>query len=190
MRFSGRPSFAAGCGQLFLVEAQSYFSAGGHRALRDSRHDGIQLPRAFRRAGLRTDLVDATDLACCRMYRGAAQVWNGLAKNATEGMASRVGIVVWTVLLFGGQVLPFALIALALGPASSPAGANAFVPLLLAACTLALGTRALLALWFRQSVLGVLLHPLSVTLLLAVQIYARLCAEMGQPISWKGRVSA
>ena len=44
------------------------------------------------------------------MYRSAAEVWNGLAKNAGEGLASPRLIVPMTVILLGGQVLPLVLI--------------------------------------------------------------------------------
>ena len=50
-----------------------------------SRHDGIKLPRSFRQQGYRTDVIDGTDLASCRMYVGASEVINGVLKNAREG---------------------------------------------------------------------------------------------------------
>ena len=90
MRLSKSPAFAAGCGQLFIAQRSAYESAGGHAAIRSSLHDGILLPRAFRRAGQTTDVFDATNLAECRMYRSAKEVWLGLLKNAGEGMASPV----------------------------------------------------------------------------------------------------
>src|SRR3982750_998794 len=62
------PSLGAGCGQLFVARSSAYWAMGGHAAIRESRHDGISLPRAFRRAGFRTDLCDATSAAECRMY--------------------------------------------------------------------------------------------------------------------------
>ena len=65
-------------------------TTGAAATLRSARrfHDGIKLPRAFRAAGFKTDLFDATDLATCRMYRNAREVWYGLAKNAGEALAA------------------------------------------------------------------------------------------------------
>ena len=114
MRRTSDPAFAAGCGQLILARRDEYEQAGGHAAIRDSRHDGITLPKAFRRAGLMTDLCDATTVASCRMYRNAGEVFNGLLKNATEGIATPVRIVPFTILLVGGQVLPIILLLAAL----------------------------------------------------------------------------
>ena len=111
MRRNRHPAYAAGCGQFFLARSNAYEAAGGHAAIRASLHDGITLPRAFRAAGFRTDLCDLTEIATCRMYRTAGDVWRGLAKNATEGLASPGLILPATAILLGGQVLPFVLLA-------------------------------------------------------------------------------
>ena len=94
--------------------ASAYDRSGGHAAIRATLHDGIKLPRAFRAPGFKTDLFDATDLAACRMYRTAGEVWLGLAKNAGEALAAPAMIVPMTPILLGGQVLPVILLALAL----------------------------------------------------------------------------
>jgi hypothetical protein len=181
MRRYPSPAYAAGCGQLFLARRDAYEAAGGHAAIRATLHDGIELPRAFRIAGRRTDLCDATDLASCRMYRGAAQVWRGLAKNATEGLGSPGRIVPATVLLLGGQVLPFGLLA-ASAWLSPPEIALAAV-----AAVLAYTPRVVSAVRFRQSALGAALHPLGVPLLVSIQWYALARRLVGRPATWKGR---
>jgi hypothetical protein len=116
MRRMTLPGLGAGCGQWFLTTREAYESVGGHGhpLVRASFHDGVKLPRAYRTVGRMTDLCDATDLATCRMYRSAGQVWRGLAKNAREGMAGPVGVWVWTLLLFGGHALPWLVLATAL----------------------------------------------------------------------------
>ncbi len=181
MRRSRHPAFAAGCGQLFLATRQGYDKAGGHAAIRTTLHDGIRLPRAFRAAGLWTDLCNATELADCRMYRSAGELWHGLAKNATEGLASPGMIVPATVLLLGGQVLPSALLVAA---AWLPPHALA---LAIAAVLLAYLPRLVSAVRFRQSLLGALLHPAGVCVLLAIQWYAFGRSLLRRPATWKGR---
>ena len=54
MRRTTAPAFSAGCGQLFIARREAYQISGGHAQLRDSLHDGIKLPRVFRRAGYGT----------------------------------------------------------------------------------------------------------------------------------------
>lgn len=175
-------AFAAGCGQLFITRRSSYQLSGGHTAIKASRHDGLRLPRAYRSCGLSTDLFDATDLASCRMYRGSAAVWNGFAKNADEGMATPVAIGPWTLLLGGGQVAPvcFAMLS-ALNP-TAMSGVLAAIGLgLVYLPRIALGLR------LRQPISSVLLHPLGVVVVLAIQWFAMSRRFVGRPLAWKGR---
>ncbi|HYC02126.1 MAG TPA: glycosyltransferase [Azospirillaceae bacterium] len=182
MRWTRHAAFGAGCGQLMLARREAYEHVGGHAAIRTSLHDGVTLPRAFRRKGLHTDLFDATHLAECRMYRGFDQVWRGFAKNATEGMATPMALPVWTMLLGGGHLLPWLLLPLALWLGDAEAARLAAL-----AAGLGLGLRALLAARFRQSPLGALLHPLGITLLLAIQAAALRAKATGRPAVWRGR---
>ncbi len=106
MRRSTSPATSAGCGQLFLTSRAAYQQVGGHASIKASLHDGLTLPRAYRRAGLTTDIFDARDLATCRMYRGWSQTWAGLLKNAHEGIANPRLIVPATMLMFMNFVAP------------------------------------------------------------------------------------
>ena len=181
MRASRHPAYAAGCGQLFLTHRDAYERMGGHGAVRASLHDGITLPRAYRAAGLTTDLCDATDIAVCRMYRTAPTLWNGLAKNAVEGLARPALIVPTTLLLFGGQVLPILLVPLL------PWAGWATVPIL-SAVFLSYLPRLLGLRRFRQSRVGCILHPMGVAVLLLIQWYGLLRWLLGRPVGWKGRI--
>lgn len=169
-----RPGYAAGCGQVMLVRREAYQAAGGHESIRASRHDGITLPRSFRRAGFATDICDLTGLATCRMYDSARALWQGLAKNAGEGLGSPRGIVPWTIFLLGGSVLPFVLLPCA----PIPAGI---------AVVAIYSIRFDAAARFRQCWLGAILHPLGVTLLIAIQWHALFRTLTRQPIAWKDR---
>ncbi len=179
MRASRLPAYGAGCGQLFAADRDAYESVGGHGAVRSSLHDGVTLPRVFRRTGYSTDLCDATDLATCRMYRGSYELWLGLAKNAREGLAAPAAIVPWTLLLGIGQVLPAILAA-----AWPGVWAGGFA---LTALGTGYAIRFDAAARFRQSWLGAALHPLGVATLLAIQWYATARWIAGRPVGWKGR---
>ena len=183
MRESPNPGFAAGCGQLFLTDKASYQTAGGHAAIRSSRHDGVTLPRAYRRAGKRTDLCDATDLARCRMYHGALAVWRGLLKNATEGVATPALIAPVTAVLLLGQVVWAPLLSgllVACGPL--------YGKIALLAGLISLAPRLHAVIRFRQSPLALLLHPLNTLLFLIIQWEALVRAWLNKPIAWRGRV--
>ena len=149
--------------------------------LRDSLHDGVKLPRVFRKAGFQTDLFDSTDLATCRMYQTNGETWRGLGKNATEGLAAPGAILPMTLLLLGGQVLPFVLLAFA-NYFYSPT-----LTFALLACGLVYLPRFLAAWKFRQPLGSALLHPLGIILLLVIQWLAFFRQIAGKPSTWKGR---
>jgi hypothetical protein len=181
MRLWRWPALGAGCGQLFVARAAAYHACGGHAGIRHTWHDGLKLPRLFRRAGFATDLFDATDLARCRMYRGAAETWRGLAKNATEGLAAPGVIGPMTALLAGGQVAPAVLL---LAAPWLPAAATAWAAAGLACAWLP----RLVAAWrFRQPWGSALWHPLAVLVLLVNQWQAFFRAWRGRPAIWKDR---
>lgn len=182
MRRTLWPAMSGGCGQLFIASKDAYKACGGHAELRESMHDGIKLPRIFRRAGFRTDLFDATDVASCRMYRSNAETWHGLGKNAAEGLGAPRTIIPVTCILVGGNVLPFILLA----------GARELSPFevgwAVAATVLALLPRLIAVRRFRQPVVSTLLHPAGVLCLLFIQWRSFLGRLVGKPAEWKGRV--
>ena len=109
------------------------------------------------------------------MYSSAAQLWEGLGKNATEGMAKPLPLLLWTAVLGGGQVLPVLLMLAAPSPAA------------LLALVLAIGLRLILAARFRQPQVSAWLHPVGILALLTVQWAALLRSARGRPATWRGR---
>jgi len=199
MRTTNDPAACAGCGQFLFVRSAAWRAAGGHAAFKDSMHDGIKLPRAVRKAGLKTDLFDGTDLCRVRMYNGFGATWRGFAKNAFEGLGSVTLLVVITVMHLLGHVLPWLVVVLALlGAAASPlldaAGlgglAAAFtqtqLALAISAVVAATLERAMLAARFQQSLLSVVLHPVGITLMTLIQWHSLILAKTGRR-SWRGR---
>ena len=185
-RADNSPGMAAGCGQLFITRREDYLRSGGHTAIRGSLHDGIKLPRAYRRAGLRTDIFDATDIASCRMYTRSLDVWRGLSKNATEGIGAPATILPFTILLAGGQILPWVLVTwgVATGWRGWPAWA---VPAAVVAVTISLLPRILDAVRLRQSFSSALAHPLGIAVFLAIQWVSLVRRVLGFQTSWRGR---
>lgn len=183
VKFTNSPMFATACGQLIAVELKAYRDVGGHERIRASVHDGVMLPRDFRAAGHRTDLVDITGISATRMYENGPQVFNGLMKNAHEGMATPVGLPVWTTLLLGGHVLPPAI---ALWAWTSGVTGNT-LHLAIAAAVLPWLMRFIMAARFRLSWLGALLHPVGVAVLVGLQWVAFIRRRAGYSVRWKDR---
>jgi hypothetical protein len=131
------------------------------------------------------------------MYESARAVWSGLAKNATEGIATPARIVPFSVLLVLGQILPvFAALAwLAVCVSVVIVGATFDQPVLAAAVTAAIALsvvasylpRLLAVRRFNQPVISAVLHPLGVALLLLVQWYALTRQILGRPVAWRAR---
>lgn len=174
-------TMSAGCGQLFIARRDAYVASGGHAMIRDSLHDGLKLPRVFRKAGFATDLFDATDIASCRMYHSNAETWRGLGKNAVEGIAAPSTIGPMSAVLLFGQVMPFAL----LGFYQKLTAITAIVAVL-AACFAYL-PRFVSAIRFHQPFLAAVLHPSGILGLLFIQWKAFLRHLRGKPSEWKGR---
>ena len=195
LRTTTTAGYAAGCGQFLMVDRTAYMQSGGHAAIRHTMHDGLLLPRLLRQHGFRTTLVDLTDLASCRMYRSASSTWNGLAKNATEGIAAPARIVPMTLFLGIGQVLPLPLLWLAwqhtrfIFPFLGPPVRIGVVPVWAASVAVALSylPRIVNTVRYRQSWFGAALHPLGVLVLLVLQWYALGRKLLRKPAGWKAR---
>ena len=181
-RWTRRAGFAAGCGQFMMVRRAAYVATGGHSAIRTSMHDGLLLPQLFRRHGIQTQVYDLTVDAVCRMYRDAGEVWRGLSKNATEGMASPSRIWVFTALLLAGQVLPLPLVLWAILAEDEVALSRGLLALVLC-----YAIRVVSAFRFRQSWLGVLLHPFGILVTLVLQWQSLLRKLTGKQATWKQR---
>jgi hypothetical protein len=167
-----KPSLAAACGQLILVERGAYVATGGHTTIKGVLHDAIALARLFRERGHDTEIVDGAPLATCRMYDGFGPAWAGFVKNAREGMATPIGLPIWTVLLAGAHLWPWALL-----------------PDLEAVATILLmfALRAAVTIRTREPWWTVPLHPLTVIVALAIQWTALLRSALGLKSGWKGR---
>jgi hypothetical protein len=155
------------------------------------------MPQLFRRHGYRTDIFDLTALAEVRMYDSAGAVWLGLAKNATEGIATPARIVPFTLLLMLGQILPVFMAAAWTAVCMSvvivgarfdqPGLAEAVSAAVIVALVASYLPRLLVVRRFKQPLVSALLHPLGVTLLLLVQWYALARQIFGRPVVWRAR---
>lgn len=183
MKVSRNPAASAGCGQFLFIHRDAYAAIGGHEAFKSTMHDGIMMPRAVRRAGLSTDLFDGSDLCAVRMYTGFGQTWRGFAKNAYEGLGSITMLLFMTVMHLGAHLLPWGVLAAgALGAEVSRlswwlAGGAVAVQVV---------QRTALALRFGQNPLVIVLHPLSLVLLTAIQ-WRSWWLHVRKRRSWKGR---
>ena len=183
MRKTRMPAASAGCGQYMATLGRSWRAAGGHASIRESLHDGIRLPRAYRERGLRTDVFDATDMVECRMYASLAETWRGLLKNAVEGFAKQPLLLVMTVLIGLTSVVPTVLlVALLWRGGSTGQGLEVAVCALLSYLP-----RVVCCLCFDRAWKVVLLQPAAMLLFLAVQWTAWVRSLLGLSVQWRSR---
>lgn len=182
LRHTNLSGFGAGCGQFLMMTRHGYQKTGGYASVPTTMHDGIVLSKLFRKHRLHTEVADLTSLATCRMYTSSSDVWQGLTKNATEGIAAPARIVPFTLLLVCGQILPWLLLLCAI-----IANDYADLRLLTIACAASLLPRLISIARFRQRTIGAILHPLGVCILLILQWTALLRKLRGTQATWKGR---
>lgn len=182
MRRTLSPSASAACGQFILTERRAYFESGGHGAIRASMHDGVKLPRLFRKAGYRTDLFDGTALCRVRMYTGFGQTWRGFAKNAYEGLGSPGLLVFLTLLHLTVHIVPWLLLPILL---MTGAKGSALV-LVSMVILLQITQRLLLTNRFDHSAVLAFVHPASIALLTVLQWHSYLLHRRSDR-TWKGR---
>ena len=183
MRWTRMVGAAAGCGQFFLTTRDSYEKSGGHGTIRQSLHDGIMLPRAYRLAGLKTDLFDASDLAKCRMYASFSETWSGLMKNASEGFAKMPLLPVMTSVMLLAFVCP---LLFSVAWAFQWISDDLRLPLMI---TLVLSylPRVVCCLKYDGAWLGCLLNPLSIVVFLVIQWVALVRKSLGKGVQWRQR---
>lgn len=178
------PGVAAGCGQLLLARRAAYFAADGHRAVRASLHDGLQLARRMKAVGLRISVFDATDVAECWMYDGLGGAWWGFARNAYEALGSPAVLGALVLLNLGLFVAPFAglLASLAVGGLAVAAWG--------AAATVVVALRLTLAARFGHPLWTALATPLAVLLMTGIQLHSFVNHLTGRPVIWRARAYA
>lgn len=172
---SPRPSLAAATGQFFVVDADAYWRAGGHRAVADAVLDDVRLLRAIKLAGGAGVAVDGSALSSCRMYDSWAELREGYTKSLWSAFGSPAGSVAVVGALVVAYVVPAAAAVLAgskvgwVGYAAGVAG------------------RVVVARTTRQPVLpDVLAHPVSVGVFAALVAQSWWGHRRGS-LTWKGR---
>jgi hypothetical protein len=193
MRSTIDPGASAGCGQFLFIRRDAYDASGGHEGFKSSMHDGIKLPRAVRRAGMRTDLIDVTHECECRMYHNIHEVWRGFGKNAFEGLGS-VGLLLFITLVhLLAHVAPWATLAwlgiqyVREGPL--PARAGTLALLCAGAVMCALAQRIIILRRTAHPLWIAALHPVSVTFITVIQWWSYYLHLRGKR-EWKGRVAS
>jgi chlorobactene glucosyltransferase len=174
------PRLLVANGQLLALRKSSLEEVGGWEAVRTEIVDDMAIARAVKAQGGCVVFANGIDMAVCRMYGSAGELWAGFSKNLYEGIGGRPGML-FLVLLVHAWVflLPYAALA-----------AVAFAPWVLLPALLGVlanvSIRALLVVSCRHPASGMLLHPLGVVALLGIAVNSYRWSRRGE-IRWRGR---
>lgn len=170
------PRFLAANGQVLAVQRDAYDATGGFAAVRDAVVDDMAFCAMQKREGRRVVFADGHEIATCRMYTSAREVWEGFSKNIFEGIGSVPGLLLVLVLYLVTFVWP--LVAVALGGAWLWPG--------LVAVAANVTQRLMLLVRHGHSWVGAILYPVGVLVLCAIALNSWLWHLRGK-IMWSGR---
>jgi len=171
--------FAGVSGQFLFIRKRVYRAFGGHETVKNEIVEDLNFGKQVVRNGYRLVYGDGSEIAFCRMYTNAGEVWRGFSKNFFPAVAfSPVYFLNAQAALLLDGVLPF--VALGLGPAS---------PLFwpgLAMALVAWGVRWLQAVRYGYHKGSVFFHPLGCLLFSLIGFNSVLWFLTGRG-HWKGR---
>lgn len=169
-------------GQFMFFTREGYDQVGGHAALRSHLVEDVALGRevAARMAdGMRLFNCHALRFSTVRMYRSFQETWEGFTKNI-RSVFEDSGLAFWIFGAVNALILLLPCLWIFTAPpkvwhlVAPQVGILYFI-------------RLLLAVRFRTSLIGALLHPLGILLVLLIGLNSWR-RSIGRGVVWKGRV--
>jgi glycosyltransferase involved in cell wall biosynthesis len=170
-----RPSLGLAHGACLMIERESYFSIGGHSAVRDRIFEDCSLARLWRERGERSLCLDGQDVVRVRMYESFGQIWRGFQKNFFPAFHLERSFWAFITLHFLVFLLPWLLLITAPTRSAALAAGTVFV------------ARVALALRFRHPAWSALLHPVGELILISIGISSWRRIKSGRGVDWRGR---
>ena len=179
------PAFCYAIGQFILFRRESYLLIDGHRSVRRNLVEDVELCKMVKRKGGRVVAFDGTDAVSCRMYAGFRELWNGFSKNLFAGLGYNAsGLFVLIALMAMLYLAPYGFVLSALYRGELSA-ASFWLPV--AQISVAIVSRMVISLKFRQPLWPGLLHGWSQVMLILIAINSFRLTTFGKGPVWKGR---
>jgi glycosyltransferase involved in cell wall biosynthesis len=169
------PSLGLAHGACLMIERESYFSIGGHAAVRDRIFEDGSLARLWRERGERGLCLDGQDIVRVRMYESLGGIWSGFQKNLFPAFRHESSFCAFMAFHFLVFLLPCLLLIAAPGRAAAMAAGTIFA------------VRALLAIRFQHPAWSVLLHPVGELILISIGLSSWFRIKSGRGVDWRGR---
>lgn len=167
-----------GIGAFGLYRRSAYERSGGHEAVRMRPDDDLALAASVKRAGGSSLVAFGPALAAVTWYPTLAAAVHGLEKNAFAGLRYSVPLALLvSVGLLATHVLPFAVALMGSGAARA---AGIGVVLVVTMVYAWYGRRSDTPAWYA------LLHPVSVSVLVAALLRSTVATLKSGRIEWRG----
>lgn len=169
-------------GPFILVEAAAYAAVGGHATVRGDVNEDQMLGRRFREAGLRTAMLQGTELVSVTMYDDLPALWFGWTKNMFLTLGSSYALAV------GAAVMAIAVTCGGLlgGIAGAAAGSLPVVGLSSLVIALQVAAATLVARHVRIAA-ALALTPIGGLVTAAIVLASAFNAATRRQVRWKGR---
>lgn len=176
---SPNPMWSAANGQFLVFDAAAYRSAGGHTVVAGQVIEDITIMYNLKRHGYRATPIIGAEIAECRMYTSAAEIYEGYTKNlwsVVPSELSAIGIFAAAAVVYA--LPPIAAIA-SRNPSTRRWGAAGY-----AAATLG---RAIVANRTGERAFpDALAHPISIMAMVGFMGVSKVRREQ-DTLRWKGR---
>lgn len=168
-------------GACILAHRETYFRLGGHSLVKREMFEDTLLARKWRQLGENSQVLDGRDVVTVRMYSSFTGIWNGFSKNYYPAFSAAVSFAFFQLYMFGAYVvLPLAVSGLVVS------GTMSIAWLLVLPASLL--PRLFIAVRFRHPLWSALLHPLQVSVMVALGFRSWWLVKHGRGVSWKGRL--
>ncbi len=185
VRTSRRAAFCFANGQFILFRRHFYNRINGHAAVKDSLVEDVWLCKSVKKAGGTVVAFNGTDVVSCRMYRNFREIWEGFSKNLFAALGySTPGLFILITMISSFYIAPWVFLLHAM-LAGELTVSLFWLPM--AQIMVALLSRILIAVTFRQSLAVALLQVFSQIVLLAIACNSFYGIKFGKGASWKGR---
>lgn len=174
------PRIVAANGQILAVTKASLAKMGGFEAIGHEIVDDVAFCRRAKEVGLRVAFADGTEMARCRMYASARQVWEGFSKNIHEGVGSAPALLIVAAVYLATFAAPAAALVVA------AVAAPGWLPAALVAASAVAAQRVLAWLRWKQPASGILTHPFGALAVVAIAMNSLRWSLRGE-IKWAGR---
>lgn len=178
------PSLVAANGQIMLFHRDAYEAIGGHKSVKDSLVEDIDIARHAKKNGYKVILANAISIVSCSMYTGFDEVFKGFSKNFFAGFQEKIiPFLLFLVHVINVYVFPFFLAIYSI------ISNNIFL-LRWSIVLLSLGMiiRLFATLQFRLPLFHVLLQPFSAMFTIIIGINSIVWSLPGRKRIWKGRI--